>query len=335
MRPAWLADVDALRERLVKPEQVAPSDPASELPGYLESFLAHLRLLVGVPFSYLVPDERLLPQESIRFFYLDRSWSDRLVDGALSVGKIGTREHAHHQAQHETLRQRLDLTERVVRVLQRGKSDLVAARLETPAAPAGTITGFLLRSAAVSGWPHMDVRAFREVLEEPTTAAAAAEAQIRTLRLERLAPSILLALFDGVPALVTCDEPAHGVQFGVEPARAGPLGTTIRIVQRDRSGASLPGAPTTVVPVRATHPRVLAIAELRKRLHHAANADARLPLQTGSSALAIELLRLPWRQRFEGAGGARGASGGFVPVTAVAARLADPEVESAIDEVMT
>jgi hypothetical protein len=179
----------------------------------------------------------------------------------------------------------------------------------------------------------MEVRAFRNVLDEPTTAAAAAAAQIRTLRLERLAPSILLALFDGVPALVTCDEPAHGVQFGVEPGRAGPLGTVIRIVQRDRSGAGLPGAPTITVPMRATHPRVLAIAELRKRLHHAAATDARLPPQTGSSALAIELLRLPWRQRFEG--GSNAASGGFVPVTTVAAQLADAQVSAAINEVMT
>ncbi|MEZ4466479.1 MAG: hypothetical protein R3F43_19015 [bacterium] len=34
---------------------------------------------------------RLLPDESIRFFYLDRSWTDRLVDGAMAVGQIGTR----------------------------------------------------------------------------------------------------------------------------------------------------------------------------------------------------------------------------------------------------
>ena len=91
MRPAWITGSQALRSRLANPGQVAESAPEAAMPPYMESFLAHLRLLVGVPFEYLVPDARLLPDESIRFFYLDRSWTDRLVDGAISVGKIGTR----------------------------------------------------------------------------------------------------------------------------------------------------------------------------------------------------------------------------------------------------
>ena len=39
-----------------------------------------------MPFSYLVPDADLLPIESIRFFYVDRAWTDALVQGVLSVG---------------------------------------------------------------------------------------------------------------------------------------------------------------------------------------------------------------------------------------------------------
>lgn len=42
------------------------------VPGELRGWLARLRLLQGVPFSYLVADAQLLPRESIRFFYLDR-----------------------------------------------------------------------------------------------------------------------------------------------------------------------------------------------------------------------------------------------------------------------
>ena len=40
------------------------------------------------------------------------------------------------------------------------------------------------------------------------------------MRLEQLAPSVLLAIFDGVPEIVHVDEPRHGVQFGVD----GPAG---------------------------------------------------------------------------------------------------------------
>ena len=122
MRTALLKTTDALRERMVAKSQVEPAAPEAEMPPYMESFLAHLRLLVGVPFAYLVPDARLLPPESIRFFYLDRSWTDRLVDGAVAVGKIGTREQSHHQAHEPSVRQQLDQTERIVRGLQQGGS---------------------------------------------------------------------------------------------------------------------------------------------------------------------------------------------------------------------
>ncbi|HTY33794.1 hypothetical protein [Mycobacterium sp.] len=226
MRTSWITAHQALAERMVAKEQIDDTVPESAMPPYMESFLAHLRLLIGVPFDYLVPDSRLLPTESIRFFYLDRSWTDRLVDGAIAVGKIGTREQAHHQAHAANLAAQLDLTERVVRTMQHGRP----ANSETPPSspqntdPAGPITGFLLRSAAVAGWPHIDVRAFNKVLPanegDPNKAGLqnwldeAAAAQLATLRLELLSPSVMLGLFDGVPKLVWFEEPHHGVQFG-------------------------------------------------------------------------------------------------------------------------
>src|ERR1700690_928591 len=109
MRVSWIAGHQALAERMVAKVQVDATVPEAAMPPYMESFLAHLRLLVGVPFDYLVPDPRLLPNESIRFFYLDRSWTDRLVDGAIAVGKIGTREQAHHQAHAANQQSQLDL----------------------------------------------------------------------------------------------------------------------------------------------------------------------------------------------------------------------------------
>jgi hypothetical protein len=192
MRTPWIQSSDALKERLRRPIQLDPTQPESEMPPYMELFLAHLRLLVGVPFDYLVADERLLPDESIRFFYLDRSWTDRLVDGAIAVGKIGTREQAHHQGHAPSVNQQIDLTERMVRTLQRGLqsfSDAKAANDATPT-PANTVTGFLLRSSAVSGWPHMDVRAYKTDIPEPFDPAdqKVSAQQLNTLRLELARP---------------------------------------------------------------------------------------------------------------------------------------------------
>jgi hypothetical protein len=343
MRAAWISSAQSLRSRYIKPFQVADTEPEAEMPPYMESFLAHLRLLVGVPFEYLIPDPRMLPDESIRFFYLDRSWTDRLVDGAIAVGKIGTREQAHHQAHHPAVTQQLDLTERGVRNLQRGKSfPDVNTDLSGPQPPAGIITGFLLRSGAVAGWPTMDVRAYSTDIPEPLEPASAdAQAkQLRTLRLERLSPAILLALFDGIPQLVFLEEPHHGVQFGVHAGR-----TAFEIDLRDATGHQIrtnPADPssdpiTQSVPMRANTNRVIAVANLRAALVNQSLTHP-LPAQVGSSAFAIEVLNPPWRQRFEGTvdhAEKPGGSGGFVSIVTVANRVADVATKTAFQNAIT
>ena len=52
-------------------------------------------MLQAVPFAYLAPDSALLPEESIRWFYLDRRWTDALVQGALSVGTANSDDRTH------------------------------------------------------------------------------------------------------------------------------------------------------------------------------------------------------------------------------------------------
>jgi hypothetical protein len=322
MRPAWLTEGATLAERFAKPGQVAPEAPASELPPYLESFLAHLRLLVGVPFEYLVPDERLLPAESIRFFYVDRSFTDRLVDGALAVGKIGTREQAHHQAQAPSIQATLDRTERVVRALQRRTLSFENARAASrnDGVQAELTTGFVLRSRLVDDWPHLEVVAFGGGEEN--------RRPLRTLRLERLSASVLIALFEGVPSLVHLEEPHHGVQLGVFAGGARP-----ELLVRRADGQAIPGAPRVEVPLRAGAAQVVHVAELRRRLHARHIASPDVPPQSGSAALSVQLLAPPFRQRFEGSGGRPSAgAGGFVPVVTVSARVGEPQLLSAIEE---
>jgi hypothetical protein len=338
MRIATITNAQALAERMIAKEQIDASVPESNMPPYLQSFLAHLRLLIGVPFDYLVPDARLLPDESIRFFYVDRSWTDRLVDGAIAVGKIGSREQAHHQAHAADVQSQLDLQERVVRILQRGN-----APLPNPpdTAAAGIVTGFLLRSAAVTGWPSMDVRAFRTVvppspgtIDDPQTAAWAANAakeQLTTLRLELLSPSVLLALFDGIPELVWCEEPHHGVQFGFATNDE----RNFTLDRHESSGEVEQGAASIPVPMRAALPRVVDVAALRKRLYTDQLADSKLVPQTGSAAFAIELLNYPWRQRFQNAQSElRFSNGAFVAKYDVAKVIANDAVRTAVTDLL-
>jgi hypothetical protein len=304
MRDPWISDEAALRERLSDPGQLAPDAPVPDLPPYARAFLAHLRLLVGVPFDYLVPDPLMLPNESIRFFHLDRSWTDRLVDGVLAVGKIGSREQAHHQQAAADLDAQLDELEPNVRPMQRGLAS-IEDRAATADADAGQpITGMLLRSALVSGWPHMDIAAYT------------AGVKLTLLRLERLAPAVLIALWAGIPDRVQLEEPHHGIQFG-----ASSTGDELGVLRRRPDGHISPSSDTlgtveSAQPAQPSFPfgfrdpalRVVEIAALRKLLSY--EADLRdpprdvddpakmkgMPLQTGSAAFAVELLQPPWRQ---------------------------------------
>jgi hypothetical protein len=326
MRPAWINSKQTLQARLANPRQVEPTTPEAEMPPYLESFLAHIRLLIGVPFDYLMPDARLLPDESIRFFYVDPSWTDRLIDGAISVGKIGTREQAHHQGQNDAVTKQLDVTTRGVRDLQRGAISFLDLRDNPRTVTDPVITGFLLRSGAVSGWPQMDVRAYNIVLPnnyDPANLPAGAK-QLPTLRLERLSPGVLIALFEGVPKMVVCEEPHHGIQFGVHEH-----GGQFSVFRRNPGAAAIGG--TVDVHVRASNPRVLALADLRRTL----KKDNALASQTGSASFAIELLNLPFRQRFAGTGGNVRFTGlgQFAPITMVAGNVKDMNLQAAVQGV--
>jgi len=352
MLTPWINNSTALRARMANPAQVNPTDPEAAMPPYMESFLAHLRMLVGVPFDYLVSDARLLPDESIRFFYLDRSWTDRLADGAIAVGKIGSRDQAHHQAHAPAVNQQLDQTERIVRQLQIGKSgsfaDQKTANDKNPT-PAGVVTGFLLRSAAVAGWPAMDVRAYDQDLQEPLDSGLpdAIQHQLPTLRLELLSPSVLIALFEGIPKLVILEEPHHTVQFGIlDPGGNG----SFHMYIRDTTGHQIPAPannpalgwtqnqPITIpVPVRAANSRVIHIAGLRDALQAETTAPTghTMPQQSGSAEFALEVLQPPWRQRFEGTGDNSGqGGGGFVGGISVAKNVANQATQNAYRQIL-
>jgi hypothetical protein len=71
-----------------------------------------------------VPDERMLPEESIRFFYIDKNWTRNLQDGACSTASF--------------LRNDLCMEDSPV------------------------LTGFLLRSFLVEAWPGLKVKGYDE-----------------------------------------------------------------------------------------------------------------------------------------------------------------------------
>lgn len=275
------------------------------LPDYVISFLAKLRLLIGVPFAHIVPNADLLPSESIRFFYLNRNWTDALIEGALAVGSSGTRDQAQLVTLLDLVHAELDLVESTVRNQQRGRINATQARqIARESASVDTLTGFLLRSAVVAGWPAMTVRAYAGTIPpgaDPDTSSSAQK--LPTMRLERLAPSVLFALFGGVPSLIMVEEPHHSVQLGFvrkdssahPTAVPGDFQVELRLANGKLADEQVP------VPFRsgAADLGVVDVATLVQRLAKAAPQHPGMPTEIGPAALALELLQPPWRQRFD------------------------------------
>lgn len=277
-----------LASQIAEPLLVASDDEDSAMPADLRSWLVSLRLLNGVPFANLVADTDLLPMESIRWFYLDRRWTDALVQGALSVGTVTTDDRIDLTAAYPAIRDELDTEERNVR---RGAG---SARF---GGRVGAVSGFILRSAAVAGWPGLHVRAFSVDPDEADDARYADDdpRRLRLLRLERLAPGVLFALFDGIPEVVHLEEPRQGVQFGVDiDTDGGGVGAVLPPRDRD-SFDNLPGDPVPVmfrnVPGASG---VIDIAQLERDLAQRPGTGAADDLD--SAEYALQMIRFPYRQ---------------------------------------
>lgn len=228
-------------------------DPAEEK---IAAWLARLRALYGVPVHYLVPNARMLPVESIRFFQLDERWITALVDGAFSLGRPVTGVDPDEAPRLARMHAR------AVRMAPRMRAARFGVALaETDDAPQGT-SGFLLRSAVVGGWPNLEVEAFD-----------AGGGELLPIRVERLSADLLLGLFHGIVARVKLREPAETLHFGIEQEHGTPQ-KAIKYVDTG-PGGQLPGeiveGVKVDVPMRDDNAnnRVLNVNLLADRLHAA------------------------------------------------------------------
>jgi hypothetical protein len=232
-------------------------------------WLDRLRRLQGIPFRYLVPNERMLPNESIRFFNLDFNWLFALVEGACSIGQSSALDDTLHAVTAPSLRAAAGL-----------------APTQGESAP-DTASGFLLRSQVVAGWPKLEVVAFD----------ASGQELPNVIRLERLTSSILLYVVEGRLDRVILREPAIGLHFGIDIEGGKPL-RYVTVPQTapegTRPGDQIDGASVAPTYRDATH-RTIRIARLAADLSdglYARNADnaadgKKLPFTSAEFALQL------------------------------------------------
>ena len=210
-------------------------------PDAIASFLGRLALLYGIPFENLVPDVRMLPQESIRFFYIDSNWLEALVDGALSIGVHSERDIRYSKVMQYGIRDATAKASGTLRASLRNEAPQVnnTKAGENDKTDSSTRAGFLMRSAIVSGWPGLEVCGYQTPAEDDA-------ARLKLLRLERLSPDVLLCIFENIPKLVVINEPAEDFHFGVNS-------NTLKLQLRDpQNGERLnpPGDASIDLPMR-------------------------------------------------------------------------------------
>jgi hypothetical protein len=175
--------------------------------------LTDLARLRGVPLRYLVPDERLLPAETVRFFQLDADWLAALLDGAYSIGRL-TRADARRDQEHP------------------------------PPVTVPQVGGVLIRSQLISGYPDLLIDAYP---------GATTDGPLTALRAERLTDTIMLCLFEGVFGRLDLHQRPEALHFAVELPAAGRYGKTLRDASGGQGPATPARdlGPGSTVPVAA------------------------------------------------------------------------------------
>lgn len=187
-------------------------EQAAELPATVTEWMGRLKLLYGVPINYLVADEKMLPPESIRFFYIDSNWVDALLDGAFSIGRNLT------AVTQPTVSLSMDKAASPLMNTQAGVASASiranALGVTPPKVSFKTITGFLLRSKIVGTEKGMGVNPYpingTPIDPQPVL--------LNILRMERLGPDsdTLLCLIEGDAYRIDIHQAPEALHYGVD-----------------------------------------------------------------------------------------------------------------------
>ncbi|MGF1937815.1 MAG: hypothetical protein RM347_026090 [Nostoc sp. ChiQUE02] len=152
------------------------------IPEDIKTWFNNVWLLKNIPFNYLVPDPMMLPEESMRFFWIDNQWLKCFSDGAFALGN-------NFNLQNTQTLQYVDDQKKALN----GNLNRI-------------ITGFFLRSILLSEFPALKIQGFGEDNKNP----------LSLLRIDNLSDTVLLCLFKGQVRLVEISVGAEILHFGFE-----------------------------------------------------------------------------------------------------------------------
>lgn len=256
---------------------------APSAPDRIHQWLADLVLLSGVPFDYLVPDQTMLPPTSLRFFFIDENWVERLIDGALSVGGRTGLDDLITTSLSTTFRQPVaDAVASTVRQKQLGVADeeLEPEPLNWP------LTGFVLRSVVADHWKGVVVE---------NTSADNPNTSLSILRLDQPASGVVLGIFNGQLGSLTFKHPPETLHFGVTGQEHNPPTWTQELRSLD-DGSVLDPKQTVPITFRNDDQQVLDVVAIADAMQSKLTPK---PATFTSSEFAIQMIESPETVTFE------------------------------------
>ncbi len=226
---------------LTPKQSAAPID----LPLYVLKWFRDLELLRGIPFNYLVPDEKLLPAESIRFFCVDPLWVDCLQDGAFSIGRVTGADV---------------IEDSVTRSSESGITRDADQKL----------TGIIMRSQVVAGWPGLLVDGYDTALANADSIDSTEGNLLPLVRMDKLAKDVLICIFQGEVKTVDIHQKPEAMHSGVDPF--GVDDTEITKDLRNASGKLIVGSQISV-PWNNSEKRVINLVEFAENMKTWFNTD--------------------------------------------------------------
>ncbi|MBD5542765.1 MAG: hypothetical protein HDR01_00615 [Lachnospiraceae bacterium] len=220
--------------------------------------LSKYSLLYEIPFIYLVPDEKLLPKETLKFFELDPYWIQSLLDGACSIGRNTLYDYSHDEAMIQVAyRCAMEHNTQVRR-------ELVPERIhKEEGRKTGSIySGFLLHSQMVSDYNGLEVTGEDEKGNE-----------LSLVRLEHLSDMVMFGIFGGTLHKVKIAQPKESLHLGINSSCLRDIQTGQR--RQDKK-----------VEIKPDENRKIPIGEIAKNMQAVLAAD-----KITSAELALELIQ--------------------------------------------
>lgn len=212
----------------------------SPIPKTVRDWCQDRLALRGIPFEYLVPDTRMLPENSLRIFQIHESWMECLLSGALALGRAGEADRRHEATYRSAI--------------------------FPPGADARNWTGFLLRSPSVEEHPDLVV-----------AASAIDGSALTKVRLERIGTGLFFGLFTGMISKLEFSLPSIGLHFGLKEDANKSFAKDLRNEDGSENAMSISVPMRPVIVVTDAHSSVVDVSGLSDEMMKARPGESMSP----------------------------------------------------------